>query len=71
MITYLCDNEATVFFGVLMSFWGKNQNFAPLFVKQSFTATVFMQLWQREQAVLQIRWNVQTVEMDETERLFC
>lgn len=27
-----------------------------------------MQLWNREQAILQLRWNVETVELDTTER---
>lgn len=29
-----------------------------------------MQLWKREQAILQLRWNVVTVDADTTERLF-
>lgn len=67
---FVFDNTVTVIFAVVMSFWGKHINM--YFIKRAqyaiIPATIFVQLWKREQALLQIRWNVTRVEKDTTTR---
>ncbi|KAJ8918004.1 hypothetical protein NQ315_011457 [Exocentrus adspersus] len=47
-VGYLFDNPGTITFAVVTSFW----------------ATVFIELWGRRQAVLQLEWNVKSLEHD-------
>ncbi|CAG9770244.1 unnamed protein product [Ceutorhynchus assimilis] len=51
-LTYLFDNPATVFFAIFMSLW----------------ATVFLELWQRKQSVIQWEWDLQGTDQDEEPR---
>ncbi|KAF7273724.1 hypothetical protein GWI33_013578, partial [Rhynchophorus ferrugineus] len=45
-LSYLFDNWCAVLFAVIMSLW----------------ATVFMELWQRQESVLSLQWNLRSVE---------
>ncbi|CAH1119327.1 unnamed protein product [Phaedon cochleariae] len=47
-LTYLFDNPATITFAIIISFW----------------STVFMEFWQRSEAILQLQWNVKSLEHD-------
>ncbi|TRY73135.1 hypothetical protein TCAL_08802, partial [Tigriopus californicus] len=52
-VTYVFDNNATVFFSIFMSFW----------------ATTYLELWKRQQAILQWEWDLKSEEeMDDTLR---
>ncbi|XP_074029186.1 anoctamin-4 isoform X2 [Leptinotarsa decemlineata] len=45
-VTYVFDNPATITFAIVISFW----------------STIFMEFWQRNQSVLQLVWNVKSLE---------
>ncbi|XP_068912483.1 anoctamin-4-like isoform X2 [Tenebrio molitor] len=47
-LIYLFDNPLVITFAALMSIW----------------STVFLELWRREEAMLQIRWNLRHIETD-------
>ncbi|KAJ3641473.1 hypothetical protein Zmor_027980 [Zophobas morio] len=51
-LMYLLDNPLVITFAALMSIW----------------STIFLELWRREEAMLQIRWNLRSVEVDSSMR---
>ncbi|KAK6625541.1 hypothetical protein RUM43_005840 [Polyplax serrata] len=51
-MTYLFDNPATVFFAIFMSLW----------------ATMYLELWKRQQSIIVWEWDLQLVEEDEEPR---
>ncbi|KAJ8985729.1 hypothetical protein NQ317_014380 [Molorchus minor] len=51
-LNYIHDNYATMAFAIIISFW----------------STIFIEFWQRKEAVLQIQWNVKALEYDTSMR---
>ena len=67
-VAYLFDNYATIPFAIFMSFWGEIQKteiwimykgfFIMFGLVCTFTATMFLELWKRKQAVIAWEWDL-------------
>lgn len=72
-LTYLLDNHVTVVFAIVMSIWCKCSSTFNILILYFFKyfldeATIFMELCKREEAILQLRWNLRNVAFDTSMR---